>query len=154
LLLAHGTVVLHGLPIDGPDRLAEARDCLGMASFTPTEMFNRRTDFGNGVLSPISWPRDRHICPLQESSFSTTFPSVVLTACITPPAGEGHAYLSDARYLAEHLPADLADRVRTGGWTMTRSFHRGFGFSWREAFPVTDRAALEDLFETEGIESE
>jgi hypothetical protein len=139
--------------MDGPDSLAEARDSLGIASFTPTEVFNRRTDFGNGILSPISWPQDRHICPLQESSFSTTFPSVVLTACITPPDGDGRAHLSDARRIAEHLPADLADRVRSGGWTMTRAFHGGFGVSWREAFSVTDRAALEDRFETEEIES-
>jgi hypothetical protein len=154
LLLIHGAVLLHGLPMEGPDNLAEARGCLGLGRFTPTEAFNRRTDFGNGVISPISWPQDRHICPLQESSFSNTFPPVVLTACITPPDGDGRAHLSDARRVAEHLPADLADRVRAGGWIMTRTFHSGFGFSWREAFSVTDRAALEDLFDAEEIDFE
>jgi hypothetical protein len=154
LLLVHGAVMLHGLPIRGPDSLAEARESLGIGGFTPTEMFNRRTFFGDDVFSPISWPLDRHICPLQESSFSTTFPSAVLTACLVPPDGDGRAHLSDARRMAEHLPAELADRVRSDGWTMTRSFHGGFGVSWREAFSVTDRAALEAIFAAEEIESE
>jgi hypothetical protein len=153
-LLIHGAVLIHGLPISGPESLAEARDSLGIGSFTPTEAFNHRTDFGNGIIAPISWPLGRHICPLQESSVSKTFPSVVLTACITPPDGDGRAHLSDARRLAGHLPAPLADRVRTGGWTMTRAFHTGFGISWQEAFSVTGRAALEEFFDTEGIESE
>jgi hypothetical protein len=154
LLLVHGAVLLHGVPVESPDSLAEARDSLGLGRFMPPEAFNRRADFGNGVLSPIGWPLDRHICPLQESSFSTTFPSVVLTACVTPPDGDGRAHLSDARRMAGHLPAGLADRVRADGWIMTRSFHGGFGFSWRDAFSVPDRAALEEVFEAEEIEAE
>ncbi|MFG3052273.1 TauD/TfdA family dioxygenase [Kitasatospora sp. NPDC048239] len=151
-LLVHGAVLVHGLPMDGPDRLAEARDALGIGSFTPTEVFNRRRDFGGGVISPISWPQDRHICPIQENSFSRRFPPVVLTACITPPEGDGRSHLSDARRIAGRLPAHLSDRVREGGWTMTRAFHGGFGIAWPEAFPVTDRAALEELLAAEGIE--
>jgi Taurine catabolism dioxygenase TauD, TfdA family len=153
-LLVHGAVLIHGLPLDGPGSLAEARNSLGIGSFTPIEAFNHRSDFGNGILSPISWVQGRHICPFQESSFNKMFPSVVLTACITPPDGHGRAYLSDARRIAGHLPAHLADRVRTGGWTMTRAFNCGFGISWLEAFSVPGRAALEELFETEGIQSE
>ncbi|WP_335974918.1 TauD/TfdA family dioxygenase [Streptomyces sp. CA2R106] len=152
-MLKHGAVVIHGLPVDDRDSLAEARGSLGIEPFTPTESFNHRSDRGDGILSPISWPQDRIICPFQESSFSREFPSVVLTACVTPPDGDGRTHLSDARRVADHLPAQLADRVRTGGWTMTRVFHEGFGISWPEAFSVTDRAALDDLFQTAGIDS-
>jgi hypothetical protein len=153
-MLVHGAVIVHGLPIDGPDGLAEARNSLGVDNFTPTEAFNHRSDFGKHILSPISWPLDRHICPVQESSFSRTFPSVVLTACVTPPDGDGRAYLGDARRIGRHLPAHLADRVRTDGWTMARTFHAGFGISWQEAFSRTDHASLEELLRTEGIEYE
>nr|ADN26242.1 Fe(II)/ 2-oxoglutarate-dependent oxygenase [Streptomyces coeruleorubidus]ADN65339.1 oxidoreductase [Streptomyces coeruleorubidus] len=153
-MLLRGAVLIHGLPMDGPDSLAKARNALGIAGHTPTEAFNNRSDFGNGIFSPINWPNDRVICPFQESSFSRTFPSVVLTACITPPDGEGQSHLSDTRRIAGHLPAHLADRVRTGGWTMARSFHDGFGITWQEAFSVADRAALDELFETTGIKPE
>ncbi|MFE7275920.1 TauD/TfdA family dioxygenase [Streptomyces sp. NPDC057623] len=153
-MLVRGAVLVHGLPLDGPDSLAKAREALGIAGHTPTEAFNNRSDFGNGILSPINWPNDRVICPFQESSFSRTFPSVVLTACITPPDGAGQSYLSDTRRIADHLPAHLADRVRAGGWTMARSFHEGFGITWQEAFSVADRAALDELFEATGIEPE
>jgi hypothetical protein len=153
-LLVGGAVLLHDLPLDGPDSLAEARAALGIAVHTPAEAFNNRSDFGNGILSPISWPDDRILCPFQESSFSQTFPSVVLTACISPPDGDGRAHLSDARRIADHLPAALAERVRRDGWTLTRAFHQGFGISWQEAFSVADRAELDELLTTAGIESE
>ncbi|MEX0174082.1 TauD/TfdA family dioxygenase [Streptomyces sp. LMG1-1-1.1] len=152
-LLVHGAVLVHGLPLDGPGGLAEARDALGIAGHTPTEAFNDRTDFGDGILSPITWPGDRMLCPFQEGSFSRTYPTRVLTACVTPPDGDGRTHLSDTRRLIEHLPKPLADRVRTLGWTLARSFHEGFGISWRQAFSVADRAALDDVFEAAGIEA-
>ncbi|MFE7778460.1 TauD/TfdA family dioxygenase [Streptomyces sp. NPDC057445] len=153
-MLVHGAVLIHGLPMDGPDCLAEARAALGINSHTLAEAFNERKDFGNGILSPIAWPADRIICPFQEGSFSRTYPSVILTACIAPPDGAGQSHLSDTRRMFDHLPAPLAERCRKGGWTLTRSFHHGFGIMWREAFSVQDRAALEELFETAGIEAE
>jgi hypothetical protein len=152
--LVHGAVLIHGLEIDGPDALAEARHALGIVSHTPTEALNNRSDFGNGILSPINWPDDRIMCPFQESSFSRTFPSVVLTACITPPDGAGQSYLSDSRRIAGHLPESLANRVRVDGWTMARAFHDRFGISWREAFSVADGAALDKIFEEAAIASE
>ena len=153
-MLRHGAVLVHHLPLDGPDSLAEARDALGIASHMAAEAFNNRRSFGNGILSPVSWPDDRLICPFQESSFSGTYPSVVLTACITPPEGAGQAHLADARRIAEHLPARLADRIRADGWIMTRAFHEGFGISWRDAFGVSDRADLDKVLEAAGIASE
>lgn len=153
-MLVHGAVLVHGLRVSGTESLAEVRDALDIASHTPTEVFNSRQNFGNGILSPISWPHDRPICPFQESSFSKTFPSTVLTACITPPDGGGQAHLSDARRIAEHLPAQLADRIRKDGWIMTRAFHDGFGISWRDAFSVADHAELDMVLEAEGIKSE
>ncbi|GHD49104.1 TauD/TfdA family dioxygenase [Streptomyces mirabilis] len=153
-MLVHGAFLIHGLPLDGPDRLAEARAALGITSHAPTEAFNNRNDFGNGILSPIAWPANRIICPFQEGSFSRTFPSVVLTACIAPPDGDGQSHLSDTRRISDHLPSPLAERVRKGGWTLARSFHDGFGIMWREAFSVQDRAALDALLETAGIEAE
>ncbi|GGN43681.1 TauD/TfdA family dioxygenase [Streptomyces fuscichromogenes] len=153
-MLVQGAVLLHGLPLDGPDGLAEARDALGFASHTPTEEFNNRRDFGNGILSPINWPGDRIICPFQEGSFSRTFPSAVLTACINPPDGDGQSLLSDTRRITHHLPEQLADRVRKDGWTLARAFHDRFGITWAEAFSVTDRAALDEIFEGAAIASE
>ena len=151
--LVHGAVLVHGLRLVGPEDLVRARDALGIAAHRPTEAFNDRSDFGNGIVSPIAWPGDRMICPFQEASFSRTFPTVVLTACLTPPDGVGRTHLGDMRRMAEHLPARLADRVRADGWTMSRSFHEGFGISWRDAFSVPDRAALDEVLRAAGIES-
>ncbi|UOX90009.1 TauD/TfdA family dioxygenase [Amycolatopsis sp. FBCC-B4732] len=150
-LLRYGAVLVQGLPLDGPDALADAREALGLTVQRPVEAFTRRGEFSRGVVSPIDWPQDRAVCPFQESAFSMTFPSVVLTACLTPPAGTGRARLADARRIAGHLPTRLASRVRADGWIMTRVFHDGFGLSPEEAFSVPDRAALEEVFEAGGI---
>ncbi|WP_394617104.1 TauD/TfdA family dioxygenase [Lentzea sp. JNUCC 0626] len=141
-LPVHGAVLVHDLPIALPDDLARAREALGVAVHRPTEAFNHRTDFGNGVQAPISWPAERSICCFQECSYSTTFPSVVLTACITPPES-GQAHLSDTRRIPDHLPARLVDHVRAKGWAMSRVFHDGFGLSAQDAFFAADRAGLE-----------
>ncbi|MBN6050710.1 TauD/TfdA family dioxygenase, partial [Nonomuraea sp. RK-328] len=150
-LPVHGAVLIRGLPLHGPADLAEARQALGMSAFTPTEAFAPRRDFGNGVFAPIQWPDDRLLCPFQEGAYSTAPPSVVLTACVTPPETGGEAHLADTRLLTDHLPEGLADRVRKDGWTMTRVFHDGFGISWADAFSVADRGELEDLLAKEGI---
>jgi Taurine catabolism dioxygenase TauD, TfdA family len=151
-MLAHGVVLLRGLPLRGPTDLARARRALGISPFTPPEVFAERRDLGEGVVSPIRWPDDRLLCPLQEGAFSTVFPAVVLTACVTPPERGGQARVCDTRLMASHLPADLCDRVRAGGWTMTRIFHDGFGTSWTTAFSVADHAELAEVLAAESIQ--
>ncbi|MFI5557876.1 TauD/TfdA family dioxygenase [Amycolatopsis japonica] len=152
LMLAHGAVLVRGLPIVGPEGLAEARSALGIGIHTPAEAFTHRRDYGDGIVSPISWPDERLLCPFQESSYSTAFPSVVLTACVTPPDHGGQARLADTRRIADHLPAHLVDRVRAEGWTLTRVFHRGFGLSPQEAFSATDSEDLERTLDAAEIE--
>ena len=152
-ILASGAVLIRGLPMQGPTDLIAARDALGVGVHHPVEDFTLRDGFGDDVVSPIRWPDDRILCPFQENSFNLTFPSVVLTACVTPPDSGGQHSLSDARQLADHLPAPLAHRIRSGGWTLTRVFYEGFGISWRDAYSVADRDELEQVFEAEGIEA-
>ena len=150
-MLAHGVVLLRGLPLHGPADLVLARRALGISSFTLPETFAERSDLGHGVVSPIRWPDDRLLCPFQEGSFSTVFPSVVLTACVKPPESGGQAHVCDTRLLVAHLPAYLYDRVRVGGWSMTRVFHDGFGISWTTAFSAADQAELAEVLAAQGI---
>lgn len=152
-MLTRGAVLIRGLPLAGPGDLVRARNALGVGIHSPTEEFTLRDDFGDGIVSPIRWPHDRILCPFQESVFSRTFPSVALTACITAPEGGGRQHISDTRRIVDHLPVDLADRVRVGGWTLKRVFHEGFGISWREAYSVTNRTELDGILETENIEA-
>lgn len=151
---ARGAVLLRGLPVDGRDALARAREALRIASHAPTEFFTSRTELGDGVFSPLNWPTDRAICPFQEGSFSRSAPSYVLTACLTPPGVTGRTHLSDTRQILEHLPGGLVDRVRTGGWIVARNFHEGFGISWREAFRVSNRSELDEALTSSGVEFE
>lgn len=151
-MLVRGAVFIRGLPMHASADLAKAREALGITIHVPTEAFTYRRDFGNGIYSPIRWPDERLLCPFQECAFSSEYPSVVLTACVMPPGNGGQAHLSDTRRVMAHLPVHLTDRIRAGGWSMTRVFHDGFGISWREAYSVTDRAELDEIFASEGIE--
>jgi hypothetical protein len=151
-LLIAGAMLIHGLPLRAPADLAKVCRTLGISSFTPTEAIAYRRDLGDGIVSPIIWPDDRLLCPLQEGCWNTTFPAVVLTACVTPPESGGQAHLSDTRLVAARLPIDLGNRVRADGWIMKRVFHDGFGMSWMDAFSVADRPDLYRVLASEGIE--
>jgi hypothetical protein len=151
-LSIHGAVLLRGLSLTEPADLVEARRALDIVPFSLIEDFAPRRDFGSGVVSPIQWPDNRILCPFQEGSFSTESPSTVLTTCMTPPETGGEAHLADTRLISACLPADLAERVRAHGWTLTRVFHDGFGIPWTDAFSVTSRTELADLLAREGIE--
>lgn len=151
-LPVHGAVLLRGLTFTGQASLVAARHALGIDEFIPIEDFGLRRDLGNGVFTPIHWPANRLLCPFQEGSFSAESPATVLAMCVTPPDSGGEAHLADTRLISSHLPADLVDRVRTHGWTMTRVFHDGFGIPWTDAFSVSSPAELEDLLALEGVE--
>lgn len=150
-LLTDGVVVIRGLPLQGPADIALARDSLNVRPFRSTERFAHRQESESGVVSPIRWPEERELCPYQEESFSTVGPGLVLTGCIRPPDYGGEALLSDARRIAQYLPADLADRIRTHGWIMTRVFHPRFGISWQDAFDCLGRDELASLLGLQGI---
>lgn len=150
----HGAVVVRGLRMNSPEDLAAARDALGLSPHRATEHFAPREDRADGVVTPISWPEDRELCPSQEGSSTLTPPALVLTACVRLPRPGARHHVSDMRRLPEVLPDALVDRVRALGWGVVRTFHEGFGMSWREAFAVATREELERVLAREEVEAE
>lgn len=148
-----GAIVLRGLGTAGPQDLAVVRDALGHTPHRPTELFAPRADRGHGVVTPFDWPEDRELCPSQEGSSSLAPPTLVLTACVAMSRPGSQHHVSDVRRLPELLPVDLVERVRTLGWTVTRTFHEGFGMAWQDAFGVTTRDDLEEKLAREEIEA-
>jgi len=148
-----GAVVVRGLRISSPADLAAARGALGHAPHRATEKFAPREGRAGGVVTPISWPEDRELCPSQEGSSSLAPPTLVLTACVWLPSAGPQHHVSDMRRLPEVLPRALLDKVREHGWVLTRTFHDGFGMSWQEAFAVATREELARVLAREEIEA-
>lgn len=118
----------------------------------PAEHLAPREKYDDGIMTPIRWPGDRELCPSQEASGSLSPPALVLTACVRLPQPECVHHLSDVRRLPNVLPDGLADRIRTLGWRMARTFQPGFGMSWQEAFSVSTPDELDHVLVQEMIE--
>lgn len=153
-VLAEGAVLVRGLALKKPVDISRARDALGIRTFQSIEKFGHRQEEVDGIVSPIRWPEERELCPYQEESFSLVVPNIVLTGCISPPGTGGEALISDVRQIFFHLPSDLAYRIKTHGWMMTRVFHPQFGMSWQDAFSSTERDELSSLLEQMDIDFE
>nr|AGS49873.1 SyrP-like protein [uncultured bacterium esnapd18] len=151
MLPACGAVVLRGLPVGAAADAARVRDLLPWPKMAPTEYFAPRGQDRDGMLSALSWPADRPICPQNDQSYSLEFPGVLVTAYLKTAARGGEVLLSDTRRVLDALPAPLVERVRDHGWLMSRTFHERVGMSWQEAFRVDTHDALAARLDGERI---
>jgi hypothetical protein len=150
-LAREGAVLLRGLRMRHPDELVAVRAALRVAAYDAGEIFAARSDLGSGVTTPLRWPSERRLCHTHEGSFIRCPAAFVLTACIVPPVGGGHALLADTRKVASLMPTDILQRAQRHGWTLIRNFHKGFGISWQAAFLVDNDAQLRERLNRESV---
>lgn len=163
------TVVATGLPVLGPDRLAQARamvarhgavvvrglgvasaadvaavaDALGMRRMAERERFAPRTELAPGVYSASEWPADEPMCMHHELSYANEVPSLILFGCIAAAPEGGDTRVADSQEVLAALPGALVDRFASDGWLLRRAYHEA-GVSWQEAFGTDDPAEVDD----------
>ncbi|MDH6708755.1 hypothetical protein P3T27_005501 [Kitasatospora sp. MAA19] len=147
----HGTIFLRGLPVASTEDVAAVRDVL-LPERTPyREKATPRSDYGNGVFSSTDLPPAQPIRMHNENSYTLTFPGRLLFACLIAPEEGGATPTADCRQVLSHLPAHLVERMRTSGWTLTRSYSDYVSLGWRTAFATEDRAEVEAYCRENGI---
>jgi alpha-ketoglutarate-dependent taurine dioxygenase len=151
MLPAHGAILVRGLAVRAGADAARVRDALPWTPMTPTEYVAARERDGDGMLSALSWPTDRPLCPQNDQSYSIVFPGTVMLACLANEARGGEVLLSDTRAVLDALPAPLVERVREHGWLMSRTFQAHIGMSWQDAFQVGGTGALSSRLAGERI---
>ncbi|GHH79767.1 TauD/TfdA family dioxygenase [Kitasatospora indigofera] len=139
----HGVVFLRGLPVAGTADIATVRDIL-LPNRTPyREKATPRSDFGDGVFSSTDLPPAQSIRMHNENSYTLTFPGLLLFACLIAPAEGGATPVADCRQVLKELPPHLVDRMKSSGWTLTRTYSDYVSLGWRTAFGTEDREEVE-----------
>ncbi|MFF7456373.1 TauD/TfdA family dioxygenase [Kitasatospora sp. NPDC008115] len=147
----HGTIFLRGLPVAATEDVAAVRDVLIPEPTPYREKATPRSDFGNGVFSSTDLPPALPIRMHNENSYTLTFPGRLLFACLIAPEAGGATPTADVRKVLAALPPHLAERGRTSGWTLERSYSDYVSLGWRTAFATEDRAEVERYCRENGI---
>jgi hypothetical protein len=147
LMLAHGSVLVSGLPVRTAQALADVRDALGLRPAAMHEQFAERRMLGDGVYSAPHWPADREQCLHHEQGYGIDFPRVLLIACLTPARTGGAMLVGDTRAMLDELPPDLVERFRAAGWLLERNFRPHFGVPWSTALGASSPEEAEKTCE-------
>ena len=118
---------------------------------TEREAFATRRCYSDGVYSSSKWPPNQPMCMHHELSYRLEFPSLVLFACLTPPAAGGATPVADSPTVLGALPAELIQRFERVGWLLIRNYNDDIGASIAEAFGTDDRRAVESYCRANAI---
>jgi alpha-ketoglutarate-dependent taurine dioxygenase len=142
-LSRYGAVYLRGLPIASTADFAVVRDLLFTERAKYQEKATPRSDFGDDVFSSTDLPPSQKIRMHNENSYTLTFPGLLLFCCLVAPTEGGATPVADVRRVLAELPAELLDRFRAHGWSLTRNYAEHMSLDWRTAFATDSRAEVE-----------
>jgi hypothetical protein len=128
--------------VRSPADLAIIRGKLGRSPAESSDLFARRRDLGDAVYSWPEWAADRDMCLHHEQGHGVRFPGLLLMGALATPDRGGAMLIGDTRAVLGHLPAELAARFESHGWTLVRNFRRYIGLPWSEAFGTADPEEL------------
>ncbi|MFJ9691421.1 TauD/TfdA family dioxygenase [Kitasatospora sp. NPDC101183] len=137
-LREHGAIFLRGLPMATVEDFAQVRDLLISARTPYREKATPRSRLGDDVFSSTDLPASQSIRMHNENSYTLTFPGLLLFGCLTAPAEGGATPVSDCRKVLEALPAQVVEKIRAGGWRLSRSFSEHISTDWQTAFATDD----------------
>jgi alpha-ketoglutarate-dependent taurine dioxygenase len=149
----HGALLVRGLRLNDADHAGAVFRQLG-ALMTETEAFAPRLRYAQGLYSTSKWPPRQPMCVHHELSYALEFPSLMLFACLTPPASGGATPLADSPSVLRALPATLVDRFERAGWLLVRNYNNDIGASLAESFGTGDHGAIERYCRANAIDFE
>ena len=138
----HGSLLIRGLGLS--DGAGAARVFRQLGHLMPEkEAFAPRERYAPGVYTASKWPPNQQMCMHHELSYALKVPSLMLFACVVPPAAGGATPVADAAAVLEALPPDLVERFERLGWMLIRNYNDDIGASLADAFGSDDRNAIE-----------
>jgi len=138
----HGALLVRGLKLtDAAGTEAVFRRLGGL--MTEKEAFASRRRIAPGVYSSSKWPPNQPMCMHHELSYALEVPSLMLFACLVPPAGGGATTVADSPAVLQALPTGWVERFEQLGWLLIRNYNEDIGASFAEAFGTDDRGAVE-----------
>jgi alpha-ketoglutarate-dependent taurine dioxygenase len=138
----HGSLLVRGLGLRDATRAEAVFRQLGDL-MPETEAFAPRGRYAQGVYTASKWPPNQQMCMHHELSYALRVPSLMLFACVVPPAAGGATPVADAAAVLEALPPELLERFERLGWLLIRNYNDDIGASFADAFGTDDRKAIE-----------
>ncbi|PZH19753.1 hypothetical protein C1I97_01995 [Streptomyces sp. NTH33] len=148
----HGALLVRGLGLREPDRIAAVFAELGGPLMAEREAFAPRESHGPRLYSSTAWPANQPMCMHHELSYALEVPGLMLFACPVPPAEGGATAVADAEAVLKALPAGLTERFEREGWLLTRSYNDEIGASLAESFGTDDRETVENYCRAHAID--
>lgn len=146
-LLAHGAILLRGLPVLTPHEFAffvrafsekPLLDYVGGAS--------PRVKLERGVYTSTEYSRTISLSLHNELSYTYSWPAQLFFHCVVAPEDGGETPLADSRAILRKIDARVLSRFKTKGVRYVRNLSAdvGSGYSWQDAFESSDKGAVED----------
>jgi alpha-ketoglutarate-dependent taurine dioxygenase len=148
-----GAILFRGFGLATPQDFHAAARQLGGEPLDYSERSSPRSEVIQGVYTSTDYPARQSIFPHNETSYGTTFPLRLFFFCEIPPAKRGETPIADTRRVLARLSPATREKFRQKKWMLLRNLHGGNapGYSWQDAFQLTDRSAVEEYCRKQDI---
>jgi alpha-ketoglutarate-dependent taurine dioxygenase len=149
----HGALLFRGFEVGGVEGFESI--CARLGQLMPyRDRATPRTLVNGNVLTATDYPPNVAIFLHNENVYAAEFPARLFFHCVRPADDGGETPLADVRRVLERLPGALSDEFASRGLRYARTFGRGFGLDWRDAFQTDERAEMERYCRQAGIQVE
>lgn len=149
----HGALLVRGLGLKDEVETGAVYRQLG-SLMTEREAFASREEYGDGVYSSSTWPRNQQMCMHHELSYALEFPRLMMFSCLTAPTDGGAIPVAESQALLRELPAEVLERFEREGWLLVRNYGEEIGASLADAFGTDERSAVESYCRANAIQFE
>ena len=127
---------------------------------TSTEMMeyhersSPRTQISDKIYTSTDYPADYPIFIHNELSFRHTFPLKIFFFCLIPALQAGETPVVDTRKVFNRIDPAIKEKFMQKQWMLVRNYGDGLGFSWQDAFHMTEKAEVEAYCRSVGLDYE
>jgi alpha-ketoglutarate-dependent taurine dioxygenase len=155
LLAERKAILFRGFAGQSADQL----DAFVAATSTgaPLEYVDRttpRTGVGGGIYTSTVYPARYAIEQHSEGTYWRVWPCKIYFACAVAATRGGETPLTDNAAVLRRLPEEIRDAFAQRKFMLKRTFNKGFGLTWQEAFQTDRRSAVETYCADHEIEFE
>lgn len=154
-LLAHGALLLRGLPVPTATEFAEfVRAFSGKPLLNYTGGASPRIKLCQGVYTSTEYSQSVTLSLHNELSYTYSWPSHLFFCCVKRAEQGGETPIADSRAILEGIDEEVLSRFKSRKIRYVRNLtgEAGSGFSWQDAFETFDRTAVESYCLRGGID--